>query len=218
MRVKAEQQKAEEDLREVPEVKIDPPSKPAADPQQLPQVNVQKPRISSLQVESKRRVHQQPVKLSSQTQTVEQSKRKSLPTVPGRRVVSEYMGLKEPFGYCLDTGADYQASRFMIPQKEAVRRRLGEEYAPLNRQYSTAYTEYRNKSLPASPSHEEKRYLTKERRQVSKEIPRENKPRAEPIGKPRPRPLSVPVFQIKSFISHKQAAREKDVKRRSVIY
>lgn len=181
-----------------PKLIMNPSSRAIPKPSFPTQSNVRSHRVPSDPIQNNRHLLHEPLEHSSR------SLEKSLSSVPRRRVVSEFMGSKEPTDYCLDTGADYRTSRFMIPKLEAVR--VSNDYSPQNRQFSAAYMNYRNKSLPVSPTADEKKLSIN----LSEGVNGHSIRRAE---KPLPRPLSVPVFQVKSFTSQKEEVKEREPKR-----
>lgn len=186
-----------------PKLIMHPSSRAMSKPLFPTQSNVRKHRVPSDPIKNNRHLLHEPLELSSS-----RSLENPLSSVPRRRVVSEFRGSKEPTDYCLDMGADYRTSRFMIPKLEAVR--VSNDYSPQNRQFSAAYMNYRNKSLPVSPTADEKKLSINLNEGVNGHSIR----RAE---KPLPRPLSVPVFLVKSFTNQKEEdLKERETKHRSL--
>lgn len=181
---------------EIPEVMVLTPSQSRAEPLSLPLPNVHKHRVFG---PSNRQVSHEPCS-SPPRGSLEQS----LTSVHRRRVVSEHMGPSEPMGFCLDMGADYRASRFMIPKTVKIEN----DYSPENRQFSPAYVAYRNKGLPVSPSEDET--------MNAKMDYTGNHPSMTSSERSLPRPSTIPVFQVRSFTNQKQdVAKDKGTKHRS---
>lgn len=187
------------DSLEIPEVIVLTPSQSRAGPVSLPLPNLPRHRVPG---PINRHVSQDPY-YSPQRRSLE----KSLPSVHSRRAVSEYMGSSEPMGFCLDMGADYRASRFMIPKGETSK--VENDYNPQNRQYSAAYMAYRNKNLPMSPSEDQK--------MNAKMNNSGNQPSMTNSERPQPGQSTMPVFQVRSFTTQKEdVAKDKRAKHRSL--
>lgn len=166
----------------------------------LPQTET-KPRPAQFQVDTQKTV---PVELNQSAADADTSRanfeqEKLLPPAPvqarkiqsrsvqpskvdRRRVVSDGHLLQNPLEFCLDLGAEYDKSRFMIPDCHKVRNM----YSPQNRKFSAAYSSYLNKSLPSLPQGNENDNLKVGKRQEKEKTAQKNR-------------LSEPVFQARSI-------------------